>query len=186
MIGEVGEPHGRLLRQVAEHWNNLINHAIRELQGRADLDLDMRTDQVRIRDVDTAAVLVFELFNKGEGLASNVQLSLSVDEESLQLESQSTHYLPPMGQSDRISSEFTVLRRGAGMAPVTVEVRYDDPQREEREQQRDEGRAHGSGTSRARHRIPPLSVRRTSRVHRSRAARCSTDASQSSTGSVRT
>jgi len=130
MIGEVGEPHGRLLRQVAEHWNNLINHAIRELQGRADLDLDMRTDQVRIRDVDTAAVLVFELFNKGEGLASNVQLSLSVDEESLQLESQSTHYLPPMGQSDRISSEFTVLRRGAGMAPVTVEVRYDDPQRE--------------------------------------------------------
>ena len=53
-----------------------------------------------------------------------------MDEESLQLESQSTHYLPPMGQSDRISSEFTVLRRGAGMAPVTVEVRYDDPQRE--------------------------------------------------------
>jgi HEAT repeat protein/AAA+ ATPase superfamily predicted ATPase/energy-coupling factor transporter ATP-binding protein EcfA2 len=130
MIGEVGEPHGRLLRLVAEHWNGLINQAIRELQGRADLDLDMRTDQVRIRDVDTAAVLVFDLFNKGEGLASNVQLSLSVDEESMQLESQSTHYLPPLGQGDRISSEFTVLRRGAGVAPVSVEVRYDDPQRE--------------------------------------------------------
>lgn len=130
MIGEVGEPHGRLLRQVAEHWNGLINQAIRELQGRADLDLDMRTDQVRIRDVDTAAVLVFDLFNKGEGLASNVQLVLSSDEESLQLEGQSTHYLPPLGQGDRISSEFTVRRRGAGVAPVMVEVRYDDPQRE--------------------------------------------------------
>lgn len=130
MIGEVGEPHGRLLRQVAEHWNGLINQAIRELQGRADLDLDMRTDQVRIRDVDTAAVLVFELFNKGEGLASNVQLVLNVDEESMGLEGQSTHYLPPLGQSDRISSEFTVRRRGAGVAPVLVEVRYDDPQRE--------------------------------------------------------
>lgn len=130
MIGEVGEPHGRLLRQVAEHWNGLINQAIRELQGRADLDLDMRTDQVRIRDVDTAAVLVFDLFNKGEGLASNVQLVLSADEESLQLEGQATHYLPPLGQGDRISSEFTVRRRGAGVAPVMVEVRYDDPQRE--------------------------------------------------------
>lgn len=130
MIGELGEPHTRVFHSVTEHWNALINQAIRELQGRADLDLDMRTEHVRIRDADTAAVLVFEIFNKREGLASNVQLTLSVDGEALTLESPPTHFLPPLGQGDRISTEYTVRRRGAGVVTVTVEVRYDDPQKE--------------------------------------------------------
>jgi len=130
MIGELGEPHTRVFHTVTEHWNTLINQAIRELQGRADLDLDSRTEHVRIRDVDTAAVLVFELFNKREGLASNVQLTLNVESGALTLESPPTHYLPPLGQGDRISTEFTVRRRGAGVVPVAVEVRYDDPQKE--------------------------------------------------------
>ncbi len=130
LIGEMGEPHTRVFHAVAEHWNGLINHAIRELQGRADLDLDIRTEHVRIRDVDAAAVLVFELLNRREGLASNVRLTLNVDPDALQLESPPTHYLPPLGQGDRISTEYTVRRQGAGMVPVTVEVRYDDPQKE--------------------------------------------------------
>ena len=80
MIGELGEPHTRVFHDVVEHWNTLINDAIRELQGRAELDVELRTDHVRIRDVDTAVVLVFEIINSGEGLASNVQMSLSVDD----------------------------------------------------------------------------------------------------------
>ncbi|MFN2251397.1 MAG: HEAT repeat domain-containing protein [Anaerolineae bacterium] len=130
MIGELGEPHIRVFHAVAEHWNTLINDAIRELQGRADLDLEIRTDHVRIRDVDTAVVLVFEIVNSGEGLASNVQLSLSVDEEALNLLSAPTYYIPPLGQGDRISAEFTVRREGAGVVPITLDVKYDDPQKE--------------------------------------------------------
>lgn len=130
IIAEIGEPHTRVFHMVAEHWNGLINQAIRELQGRAELDLDIRTEHVRIREVDTAAVLVFDLFNRREGLASNVQLTLHVEGEALALESPPTHYLPPLGQGDRMSTEFTVRRRGAGVVPITVEVRYDDPQRE--------------------------------------------------------
>ena len=130
MIGELGEPHTRVFWGVADHWSSLINVAIRELQGQADIDLELRTDNVRIRDVETAAVLVFELVNRGEGLASNVQLTLSVDEAALRLDSTPTHYLPPLGQADRIPAEFTVRRTGAGAVPVTVEARYDDPQAE--------------------------------------------------------
>jgi HEAT repeat protein len=130
MIPELGEPHTRVFHQVAEHWSTLINDAIRELQGRADLDLEIRTDHVRIRDVDTAAVLVFELVNRGEGLASNVQLSLSVEVGTLVLLSAPIYYFPPLGQGDRISAEFTVRRQGAGVVPITVDVRYDDPQTE--------------------------------------------------------
>jgi HEAT repeat protein/Cdc6-like AAA superfamily ATPase len=130
MVGELGEPHNRIFHAVAEHWNGLINEAIRELQGRAELDLEIRTEHVRIRDVDTAAVLVFDLVNNGEGLASNVQLSLEAEAETLKLESQPIHYLPPLGQGDRISSEYTVRQQGAGTVPITIEVRYDDPQQE--------------------------------------------------------
>ncbi len=130
MIGELGEPHNRIFHAVAEHWNGLINEAIRELQGRAELDLEIRTEHVRIRDVDTAAVLVFELANKGEGLASNVQLALEAEAGTLKLESPPTHYLPPLGQGDRISTEYTVRRGGEGVVPIVIEVRYDDPQQE--------------------------------------------------------
>ena len=130
MLGELGEPHNRLFHDVAEHWNGLINEAIRELQGRSELDLEIRTELVRIRDVDTAAVLVFDLVNNGEGLASNVQLTIEAEPGTLKLESPPTHYLPPLGQGDRISSEYTVRRQGAGMVPIVLEVRYDDPQQE--------------------------------------------------------
>jgi HEAT repeat protein/Cdc6-like AAA superfamily ATPase len=130
MIGELGEPHTRVFHAVAEHWNTLINDAIRELQGRADLDLEIRTDHVRIRDVDTAVVLVFEIVNRGEGLASNVQLGFTVDPDVLTLLSAPTYYIPPLGHSDRISAEFTVRREGAGTVPITVDIKYDDPQKE--------------------------------------------------------
>ncbi len=130
MINELGEPHGRVFAQVEDHWSQLVNHAIRELQGKAELDLDMRTEHVRIQETPTAVVLVFELVNRGEGLASNVQMSLQVEGNALRLESAPTHYLPPLGQGDAIRAEFTVRRAGAGTVPITVEVRYDDPQRE--------------------------------------------------------
>jgi hypothetical protein len=129
MIGELGEPHTRVFHDVVEHWNTLINDAIRELQGRAELDVELRTDHVRIRDVDTAVVLVFEIINSGEGLASNVQMSLSVD-DGLTLLSAPTHYLPPLGHADRVTAEFTVRREGAGVVPITVDLKYDDPQKE--------------------------------------------------------
>ena len=130
MIGTLGEPHQRIFHAVAEHWTGLINHAIRELQGRAELDVELRTEHVRIRDEDTTAVLVFELVNQGEGLASNTQLTLEADGESLELQSAPTHYLPPLGHGDRLTAEFTVKRQGAGVAPVTIVVTYDDPQTE--------------------------------------------------------
>ncbi len=130
MVPELGEPHARVFLAVADHWNSLINDAIRELQGQADLDLEIRTEHVRIRDVETAAVLVFELVNRGEGLASNVQLAFLSSSDGLAVESASTHYLPPLGQGDRIATEFTVRRQGAGVVPLTMEVKYDDPQSE--------------------------------------------------------
>ncbi len=130
MINELGEPHARVFASVEDHWSQLVNHAIRELQGKAELDLDMRTEHVRIQDSPTAVVLVFELLNRGEGLASNVQMTLQVDGEALHLESAPTHYLPPLGQGDAIRAEFTVRRAGSGTVPITVDVRYDDPQRE--------------------------------------------------------
>ncbi len=132
MIGELGEPHSRVFVAVADHWGELINSAIRELQGEADLDLEARTEQVRIQEGETAAVLVFELLNRGEGLASNIQMTLSVDEEELTLDSTPTHYLPPLGQGDSIRTEYTVRRQGAGTVPITVEAKYDDPQAEGR------------------------------------------------------
>lgn len=130
MIGSLGEPHQRIFHAVAEHWSDLINHAIREFQGRAELDVELRTEHVRIRDEDTTAVLVFELVNLGEGLASNTQLTLEADGETLEIQSAPTHYLPPLGHGDRLTAEFTVRRHGAGVAPVTIVVTYDDPQTE--------------------------------------------------------
>jgi len=130
MVGELGRPHDRIFNAVAEHWGGLINVAIRELQGRADLDVELRTEHVRIRDEDTTAVLVFELMNKGEGLASNVQLSIDTDDEELELQSVPTHFLPPLGQGDRLTAEFTVSRSGAGIASIAINVKYDDPQNE--------------------------------------------------------
>ncbi len=130
MIGTLGEPHQRIFHAVAEHWGGLINHAIRELQGRAELDVELRTEHIRIRDENTTAVLVFELVNQGEGLASNTQLTLEADSESLELQSAQTHYLPPLGHGDRMTAEFTVRRKGPGVAPVNIIVTYDDPQTE--------------------------------------------------------
>ena len=130
MMGDMGEPHVRIFHDVGAVWSELINQAIRELQGEAALELEMRTEHVRIREAETAAVLVFDLVNSGEGLASNVQLSLTVDESELSLSSPSIHYLPPLGQGDRISSEYTVRRSGAGVTAIELEVRYDDPQSE--------------------------------------------------------
>jgi len=131
MVGDLGEPHVRVFHALVEHWSDLVNQAIRELQGRADIELELRSEHVRIRDVEmAAAVLVFEVVNRGEGLASNVQLALAVPADDLELHSAPTHYLPPLGHGDRMSTEFTVHRRGAGTVPISVEVRYDDPQQE--------------------------------------------------------
>ena len=84
----------------------------------------------KLRDIDTTAVLVFEILNAGEGLASNIQMTLPAPEGELVLQSSPTHYLPPLGQGDRLSVEFTVRRHGAGIVPLSVDVRYDDPQGE--------------------------------------------------------
>jgi HEAT repeat protein len=130
MVGELGEPHGRVFAAVADRWSTLINGAIRELQGQADLDLEVRTDQVRIREVETTAVLVFEVVNRGEGLASNIQMGFSTEADGLVLESNPTHFLPPLGQGDRVACEFTVRRLGAGVVAVALDARYDDPQTE--------------------------------------------------------
>lgn len=130
MVPELGEPHARVFSAVADRWNSLINGAIRELQGQAELDLEVRTEQVRIRDTETAAVLVFEMVNRGEGLASNIQLNLSAEADGIVVESAATHYLPPLGQGDRVPAEFTVRRTGAGVVPLVLEAKYDDPQTE--------------------------------------------------------
>lgn len=130
LAGDLGVPHDRILLAVVDHWRTLTNAAIREFQGRADLDLEVRTENVRIRDIDTTAVLVWEIVNAGEGLASNIQMSLSAPDGELVLQSSPTHYLPPLGQGDRLSVEYTVRRHGAGIVPLTVDVRYDDPQGE--------------------------------------------------------
>jgi len=130
MVGELGEPHSRVFVAAADHWGELINLSIRELQGKAELDLEVCTERVRIQESETAAVLVFELINRGEGLASNVQLMLSTDGNGLKLDSMPTHYLPPLGQGDSIRTEYTVRRHGAGVVPISLEARYDDPQTE--------------------------------------------------------
>lgn len=130
LAGDLGVPHDRVLLGVVDHWRTLTNAAIREFQGRAELDFEVRTENVRIRDIDTTAVLVFEILNAGEGLASNIQMTLPAPEGELVLQSSPTHYLPPLGQGDRLSVEYTVRRHGAGIVPLSVDVRYDDPQGE--------------------------------------------------------
>ncbi|MBK6769401.1 MAG: HEAT repeat domain-containing protein [Ardenticatenales bacterium] len=130
LAGDLGVPHDRVLLGVVDHWRTLTNAAIREFQGRAELALEARTENVRIRDIDTTAVLVFEIINAGEGLASNIQMTLSAPDGEVALQSSPTHYLPPLGQGDRLSVEYTVRRHGAGIVPLSVDVRYDDPQGE--------------------------------------------------------
>jgi AAA+ ATPase superfamily predicted ATPase len=128
MIGDLGPPHDRVFLAVADHWSERINEAIRQLQGKSELELDIRTDSIRIRDLDTTAVLVFEVSNEGEGLASNIQMTLDAPDGVLELLSTPVHYLPPLGQGDRVTTEFTVRRQGEGVVPVNLDVRYDDPQ----------------------------------------------------------
>ena len=129
LIPELGEPHTRVFHSVADEWNALINHAIRELQGKANLEVELRTELVRIREADTAAVLVIELVNRGEGLASNIQLQLAIEAGGPQLDKPGLQYLPPLGQGDRMAVEFTVRLPVAGVVPIAVQVGYDDPQK---------------------------------------------------------
>jgi HEAT repeat protein len=136
LVAELGEPHKRVFHAVAESWNDILNDAIREWQGEARLDVEGRTEQVRVQDPDAEAevVLAFEVINRGEGLASNLTLTLLPDGRpgpAVALTAVTpTHYLPALGQGESVLAEYTVRRRGAGRASIALELRYDDPQAE--------------------------------------------------------
>lgn len=76
-LARLRPPERNILNRIALNWLAVANHTLQDLQGRAELELSLKTHQILAQD---QAVLILELTNIGRSPASNITVSLVPDQ----------------------------------------------------------------------------------------------------------
>ncbi len=121
---------------IVERWRALTEDAIKNLRGRALLEIEP-FDEVPL-DRAAAAKIVFRLTNVGDGAARNLSVTLKQGGKGgFEVVGQPTQNLYPLGSGMQQDVEFWIKPLGGSEAGYSFEVSYDD----------DEGTGHFHPTS---------------------------------------
>jgi WD40 repeat protein len=111
-----------IFNQIIAQWNGIIIQAIDVISGRADLRLELRTKQIRIRKSERATILL-RLQNNGRAAAENIVVTLRDEAEELDCPPERLARLAA-DQSDLV--EFTIDAGGLENRRFLFEVTWDD------------------------------------------------------------
>jgi len=127
---DLREPARGTFQQVVEHWRRLIEGAIRELRGRADLRPEF-AEEVPLGVPDRPVIVAFALTNEGDSPARNLQVTLKPARPGeFDLIGEPRQALPPLGSGGRQQVEFALIPHRRESIELICELRYDDDERE--------------------------------------------------------
>ena len=111
-------------------WRTLTENAIRELRGRAQLEIAALRADLPIDSSSSAAMIVFRLTNVGDSAARNLSVTLRPSaEDGFELIGTPVQQLDPLGTGMQRDVEFWIRPRGAHEGTYVFEVSYDDDER---------------------------------------------------------
>jgi len=117
--------------EVAGHWRTLVGEAIKRMRGRADLEMELLTDRLALRDSQSIAMLVFRLTNVGDSSARNLRVTLKpTSGGEFEVLGEQPRSLDPLGSGMQREIEIPIRPRGARAITFSFEVQYDDDERE--------------------------------------------------------
>jgi len=111
-------------------WRTLTENAIKELRGRAQLEIAALRADLPIDRSSSAAMIVFRLTNVGDSAARNLSVTLRPSaEDGFELIGTHVQQLDPLGTGMQRDVEFWIRPRGAHEGTYVFEVSYDDDER---------------------------------------------------------
>lgn len=119
-----------VLGDAVSHWRALVGDAIKRMRGRAELEMELLTDRLALRDSQSTAVLVFQLTNVGDSSARNLRVTLKPTRKgAFEVLGEQTRPLDPLGSGQQREIEFPIRPYGASAITLAFEVQYDDDER---------------------------------------------------------
>jgi len=120
----------RVFGQVIARWRELITEAVKRMRGRAEIEFELLTDRLALRDARSSAILVFRLINVGDSVARNMKVTLKpMNSSEFEVLGGQTRALDPLGSGMQREVEFPVQPHGAREVNLIFEVQYDDDER---------------------------------------------------------
>ncbi|MBC8492911.1 MAG: HEAT repeat domain-containing protein [Chloroflexi bacterium] len=143
LAAEFTDPETRILQHVSEHLNRLTIEAIGRRTKRAELQLILRTAEVRIPDPNSPTVLAYDLANIGDAPAWNLSIAFKAPQrDGFTVVEGGKKYPLLLNPREKRQIEFYVMPGEARYAEPSLEVRYDDPRREGHFERLSGGRVH--------------------------------------------
>jgi hypothetical protein len=124
-IATLPQPEQNILRQVASGWLQVTNNALQDLQGRARLEMALKTRHLlRLEQ----ATLSLELTNSGRSPASNITISLAPDQDNAAGNGRVELELLPAGHSVMVELPVSGVE-AVDQFRVEFLITYDDRER---------------------------------------------------------
>ena len=122
----IADPELTILRQIVEHWQQLIAEATARTGTRADLELELLVDQLRLAKPQPHVVLA-KLANTGNAPATNVTAALlPAREGEFRIIEGTKEYPHEIEAGGHRTLEFALEPLRSGSVELSFEVRYDD------------------------------------------------------------
>jgi len=113
--------------EIVESWHQMTAEAIKNLRGRAQLEIKLLTDDLALDSAASAGKVVFGLTNVGDSAARNLTVTLKPSgKDGFEVIGAMTQHLEPLGSGMQRNVEFLIKPLGVTGVSVAFEVSYDD------------------------------------------------------------
>jgi HEAT repeat protein/DNA-binding transcriptional ArsR family regulator len=120
-----------LIGPVTLQWRTIILDTIKQLRGRASLNIQLLTPHLPVRAAQRTTTIVFSLFNAGDSAARNLSVTLRpAGTYGVEVLGGETHELSPLGIGEGRQVEISIAPNGVRQTELVFEARYDDDERE--------------------------------------------------------
>ena len=120
-----------LLDKATLQWRTIILDTIKQLRGRASLNIELLTPRLLVRPGQGTSTIVFGLFNSGDSAARNLSVTLRPAAlRGVEILGGETRELMPLSIGESRQVEISIIPNGARQVQLALEVHYDDDERE--------------------------------------------------------
>jgi hypothetical protein len=115
------------LQDLLTGWHALTDTALESLRGRAELEVELLTEDLPLGNSESTATIVFSLANMGDSAARNLRVALRPSSKrEFEILGEPAQRLEPLATGRQRNIEFLVKPLDVTAATVAFEVSYDD------------------------------------------------------------
>lgn len=116
--------------QVITNWRTQLLDTIKQLRGRAALQIELLTPRLPLRTQQRITTAVFRLFNEGDSAARNLSVTIKpAVNAGLEIIGGERKNLDPLGIGEARDVEVSIAPRGLREAELQLEAHYDDDEK---------------------------------------------------------